>query len=53
MAYFSSEEQNKMLEEESVFDRRMIHRKYSQMVGDFEESMGVTSVISENWLEYL
>ena len=53
MAYFSSEEQHRMLEEEQVFDRRMIHRKYSQIVGDLEESMGVTSVISKNWLEYL
>jgi hemerythrin-like domain-containing protein len=53
MAYFSSEEQNRMLEEERVFDRRIIHRKYSQMVDDFEESTGVTSVISKNWLEYL
>jgi hemerythrin-like domain-containing protein len=53
MNYFSSEEQDRMLEEERVFDRRMIHRKYSQIVSDFEESMGVTSVTSKNWLEYL
>jgi hemerythrin-like domain-containing protein len=53
MNYFSSEEQDRMLEEERVFDRRMIHRKYSQIVSDFEESMGVTSVTSTNWLEYL
>jgi hemerythrin-like domain-containing protein len=53
MAYFSSEEQHMMLEEERVFDRRMIHRKYSQIIGNFEESMGVASVISKNWLEYL
>ena len=53
MVYFSSEEQQGMLEEERVFDRRMIHRKYSQIVGNFEESMGLASVTSKNWLEYL
>ena len=53
MAYFSSEEQQKMLEEERVFDRRMIHRKYNQTVDNFEENMGVTSATSKNWVEYL
>jgi hemerythrin-like domain-containing protein len=53
MNYFSSEEQGRMLEEERVFDRKIIHRKYNQIVSDFEESMGVTSVTSKNWLEYL
>ena len=53
MNYFSSEEKDRMLEEERVFDRRMIHIKYSQIVSDFEESVGVPSVTSKNWLEYL
>jgi hemerythrin-like domain-containing protein len=53
MTYFSSEELNRMLEEEHLFDRKMIHRKYSRIVSNFEEDMDVTSVMSENWLEYL
>jgi hemerythrin-like domain-containing protein len=53
MNYFSPEEQNRMLEEERTFDRKIIHRKYNQIVSDFEESMGITSVTSKNWLEYL
>ena len=53
MSYFSSEELAKMLEEEHAFDRKMIHRKYSQVVRNFEEKTGVTSSMSKNWLDYL
>ena len=53
MTYFSSEELDKMLEEEHMFDRKMIHRKYSEVVRTFEENMGVTFSMSKNWLDYL
>ena len=53
MSYFSSEELAKMLEEEHTFDRKMIHRKYSQVVRNLEEKMGVPFSMSKNWLDYL
>ena len=53
MAYFSSEELDRMLEEEHIFDRRMIHRKYSQVVRSYEEEMKVPLSMSKNWLDYL
>ena len=53
MAYFSSEELDRMLEEEHTFDRRMIHRKYSQVVRGYEEQMEVPLSMSKNWLDYL
>ena len=53
MTYFSSGELDKMLEEEHTFDRKMIHRKYSQVVRNFEEKMGVPFSTSENWLDYM
>ena len=53
MTYFSSEELDRMLEEEHAFDRKMIHRKYSQVVRGYEEEMKVTFSMSKNWLDYL
>ena len=53
ISYFSSEELDRMLEEEHIFDRKMIHRKYSEVVRNFEENMGVPFSMSKNWLEYL
>ncbi len=53
MIYFSSEELDRMLVEEHIFDRKMIHRKYSQVVRNFEEEMRVTSSMSKNWIDYL
>ena len=53
MAYFSSEELDRMLEEEHTFDRKMIHRKYSQVVRGYEEQMEVPLSMSKNWLYYL
>ena len=53
MVYFSSEEIDRMLEEEHNFDRKMIHRKYSQVVRKFEEEMKVPFSMSKNWLDYL
>jgi len=53
MSYFSLEEQNRMLKEGYVFDRKMIHRKYGMLVSKLEERSGITSVMSQNWLEYL
>lgn len=53
MSYFSLEEQDRMLKEGYVFDRKMIHRKYGRLVSEFEEKTGLTSVMSKNWLEYL
>jgi len=31
----------------------MIHRKYGMLVSKLEERSGITSVMSQNWLEYL
>ena len=53
MTYFSSVELDKMLEEEHTFDRKMIHRKYSQVVRSYEEKMKVPVSMSKNWLDYL
>lgn len=53
MTYFSSVELDKMLEEEHTFDRKMIHRKYSQVVRGYEEQMEVPFSMSKNWLDYL
>jgi hemerythrin-like domain-containing protein len=53
MNYFSSAERDTMLEEEHLSDRRMIHKKYSRLVSNLEESTGVTSITSKDWLEYL
>ena len=53
MAYFSSEELDRMLKEEHNFDRKMIHRKYSQVVKGYEEEMDIPFSMSKNWLDYL
>jgi hemerythrin-like domain-containing protein len=53
MTYFSSKELDMMLEEEHAFDRKMIHRKYSQIIRGFEEEMEIPFSMSKNWLDYL
>ena len=53
MSYFSPKEQDRMLKEGQVFDRKMIHRKYGKLTSEIEERLGVTSVMSKEWLEYL
>ncbi len=53
MSYFSLEEQNKMLNEGYLFDRKMIHRKYSKLIGEFEKKSGLPLIMSRNWLDYL
>lgn len=53
MSYFSLEEQDRMLNEGYVFDRKMIHVKYDRLVSGLEEKMGITSVMAKNWLDYL
>ncbi|TXT62992.1 MAG: hypothetical protein BAJALOKI1v1_810006 [Promethearchaeota archaeon] len=37
MDYFSDEEKENLLQEGQVFDRRMIHRKYDDLVKEFEK----------------
>lgn len=41
MKYFTPDEQKTMLEEGRAFDRRMIHRKYDVLVGEWEGRRGV------------
>jgi hemerythrin-like domain-containing protein len=35
MDYFSQKEQDKMLDEGHVFDRKMIHKQYDRLVSEF------------------
>lgn len=54
MIYFSKEEQDALLVEEQIFDRRMIHRKYSKVVVDFENSRKIPGPKNgEKWIDYM
>jgi len=54
MKHFSKEEQDRMLEEGYIYDRKMIHRKYDSKVLGFEEKFGIKKPKrSKNWLDYL
>ncbi|TFF88729.1 MAG: cation-binding protein [Promethearchaeota archaeon] len=41
MEYFTDEEQKAMLEEGRIFDRKMIHRKYAQLVTNYEDNLEI------------
>ncbi|MBD3227828.1 MAG: cation-binding protein [Candidatus Lokiarchaeota archaeon] len=50
--YFTEEEQNQMLEEGRIFDRKMIHRKYEHIVSEYEDMLDITSKReSTNWID--
>jgi hemerythrin-like domain-containing protein len=52
MEYFSQEEQDALLREGQIFDRRMIHRKYNDLVIDFEKERDLTdSKQTSDWIE--
>ena len=54
MDYFSKEEQDAMLDEGQVFDRRMIHRKYDALVMTIEKKRNIFNKGQKlNWIEYL
>ena len=54
MKYFSKEEQDAMLEEGQIYDRRMIHRKYDALVNDYEKVRDITSrTQKEDWIKYM
>ena len=55
MQYFSAEEQQTILNEGRVFDRKMIHRRYLQMVQNYEHTYfpEKASESDENWLEFM
>ena len=52
MEYFSKEEQDALLREGQIFDRRMIHRKYNDLVLDFEKERDLTDLSQKSdWIE--
>jgi len=53
MNYFSEEEQNKILNEGQIFDRRMIHRKYDHLVKNFEINRRLFKEKEINWINML
>ena len=53
MKYFTKEEQDAMLEEGQEFDRRMIHRKYNNLVHDLEEERGLKGMQKPDWINYV
>jgi len=53
MDYFSKEEQDAMLEEGHIFDRKMIHRKYDMLVTTIEKKRKIFNMKHKNWIEYM
>lgn len=53
MQYFNQDELDMMLEEGRVFDRKMIHRKYNQVVAQNEKKKDLTTQESSKWIEYM
>jgi hemerythrin-like domain-containing protein len=54
MEYFSEEEQDALLKEGQIFDRRMIHRKYNDLVKNFEKEKNIEQKKQDSkWIEYL
>jgi hemerythrin-like domain-containing protein len=54
MDYFTKEEQNALLNEGQQFDRKMIHRKYNNLVVNFENNRGIPSkTLKTNWIEFI
>jgi hemerythrin-like domain-containing protein len=54
MKYFSREEQQSLLEEEHIFDRKMIHKKYDKVVEEIEKKRNITPPERPlNWLDFM
>jgi hemerythrin-like domain-containing protein len=54
MAYFSNDEQQQMLEEGYVFDRKMIHIRYDRVIRELEEAWKIpVTRRPDNWIDYL
>jgi hemerythrin-like domain-containing protein len=54
MKYFSPEEQQALLEEGHIFDRKMIHKKYDKLVGELEEKRNIIPPKRQpNWLDFM
>lgn len=54
MEYFTKEEQNAMLKEGQIFDRRMIHRKYDTLIIEFETNRNLFNKEQKlNWIDYM
>jgi hemerythrin-like domain-containing protein len=51
MNYFSEKEKEMMLKEGQISDRRMIHRKYDNLVKDFEEMRNIPRITKQDWIE--
>lgn len=53
MKYFTVAEQQAMLEEGQVYDRKMIHRKYDGLVSEIEKTRNLPEPKrSANWLDF-
>jgi len=52
MEYFSKEEQDNMLEEGRVFDRKMIHRKYLDKILEYEKERKIPNEKSD-WMDFI
>ncbi|MFX1531124.1 MAG: hemerythrin domain-containing protein [Promethearchaeota archaeon] len=53
MDYFTKGEQNTMLREGQEFDRKMIHRKYNNLILDLEEERNIKSKYNLDWIEHV
>jgi hemerythrin-like domain-containing protein len=51
MDYFSENEKDLMLKEGQTFDRKMIHRKYDNLVQGFEDERNIQGKSKGNWIE--
>jgi hemerythrin-like domain-containing protein len=53
MTYFTPKEQEIMLLEGQIYDRKMIHKKYDRLVGEMEQIRQISPPIrSVNWLDF-
>ncbi len=54
MDYFTKEEQDGMLKEGQIYDRRMIHRKYNSLVKNYEAAREIPSKKQDDdWIQYI
>ncbi len=53
MDYFTKAERDAMLNEGQEFDRRMIHRKYDQLIESLEEKHNIKGPQKSDWIDYL
>ncbi|MFX1572717.1 MAG: hemerythrin domain-containing protein [Promethearchaeota archaeon] len=53
MDYFAKEEQEAMLREGQEFDRKMIHRKYNNLIKVLEEDHNIIGKYKSDWINYI